>query len=59
MKESRHGVAIVVARIVIAISCVVTVLLARPSVGWGNLAVMLVALVVLLGLLAEYNRKYR
>lgn len=49
----------VLLRTVLALGCVAAVVVARPSVGWGSLAVMLVALAVLLGLLAEYNRKYR
>jgi hypothetical protein len=55
MKE----VAVVAARTLIALAAVVTVIVARPTVGWGHLAVMLAALGVLLVLLASYNRKFR
>ncbi|WP_164842590.1 DUF6903 family protein [Actinoplanes solisilvae] len=46
-------------RALIALACIVAVIVARPTVGWGSLAVMLFALLVLLALLADYNRKYR
>ncbi|MDO3686880.1 hypothetical protein [Micromonospora sp. C28ISP2-4] len=59
MKESTRAAALVTARLLIALACVVTVVVARPTVGWGSLAVMLVALAVLIGLLADYNRKFR
>jgi hypothetical protein len=59
MSDWTRGVLLVVGRTVIALACVVTVVVARPSIGWGNLAVMLAALAVLLLLLAGYNRSYR
>jgi hypothetical protein len=55
MKEA----AVVAVRTLIALVCVVTVVIARPTVGWGHLAVMLAALGVVLVLLASYNRKFR
>ncbi|MEU7841172.1 hypothetical protein AB0B39_09400 [Micromonospora sp. NPDC049114] len=59
MKEPTPVVLLVVARILVALACVVTVVVVRPTVGWGSLAIMLVALAVLIGLLADYNRKFR
>ncbi|MEU8166771.1 DUF6903 family protein [Micromonospora sp. NPDC049004] len=59
MKEPTSVVLLVVARILVALACVVTVVVVRPTVGWGSLAIMLVALAVLIGLLADYNRKFR
>lgn len=59
MKEPTRVVLLVVARILVALACVVTVVVVRPTVGWGSLAIMLVALAVLIGLLADYNRKLR
>ncbi|MEV7327779.1 hypothetical protein [Micromonospora sp. NPDC093244] len=59
MKEPTRVVVLVVARILVALACVVTVVVVRPTVGWGSLAIMLVALAVLIGLLADYNRKFR
>ncbi|WCN79039.1 DUF6903 family protein [Micromonospora sp. LH3U1] len=59
MKESTRTTLVVVARLLIALACVVTVVVIRPTVGWGSLAIMLVALAVLIGLLADYNRKFR
>ncbi|WP_306208066.1 DUF6903 family protein [Actinoplanes sp. RD1] len=50
---------LVTLRIVVALACVAAVIVLRPSTGWGALAGMLAALVVLLALLAEYNRRYR
>ena len=49
----------VAARTVVAAACVLTVVVARPTVGWGHLAAMLAALAVLLLLLASYNRRFR
>ncbi|HET6483315.1 MAG TPA: hypothetical protein VFG35_25205 [Actinoplanes sp.] len=49
----------IVLRALVALACVAAVIVARPTVGWGHLAVQLVALLVLLALLADYNRKYR
>ncbi|MCF0095007.1 hypothetical protein [Micromonospora sp. MH99] len=59
MKKPTPVVLLVVARILVALACVVTVVVVRPTVGWGSLAIMLVALAVLIGLLADYNRKFR
>jgi hypothetical protein len=59
MKDSTRGALLAVGRTVTALACVVTVIVARPTVGWGHLAVMLAALAVLLLLLAGYNRTYR
>jgi p-aminobenzoyl-glutamate transporter AbgT len=59
VKESTRGPLFVVARTLIALTCVVAVVIARASAGWGSLAVMLVGLAVLLGLLADYNRDYQ
>ena len=59
MKESTRVALLIVARTLIALVCVVTVVVVRPTVGWGHLAIMLVALAVLIGLLASYNRKFR
>jgi len=59
MNESTRAVLLVAFRTLIALACVVAVIVARTTVGWGNLAVMLAALGVLLLLLASYNRRYR
>ncbi|MBQ1010623.1 hypothetical protein KBX53_06610 [Micromonospora sp. M51] len=59
MKEPTRAVLLIVARLLIALACVVAVVVVRPTVGWGHLAIMLVALAVLIGLLADYNRKFR
>ncbi|MFF5075732.1 DUF6903 family protein [Actinoplanes sp. NPDC000266] len=53
------NILLVTLRIVVALACVVAVIVVRPSVGWGSLAVMLGALLVLLALLASYNRRFR
>jgi len=59
MNESTRAVLLVAVRTLIALGCVLAVIVARATVGWGNLAVMLAALGVLLLLLASYNRRYR
>jgi hypothetical protein len=46
-------------RTLIAAGCVVAVVVARPTVGWGHLAVMLAGLAGLLLVLASYNRRFR
>jgi hypothetical protein len=46
-------------RTLIAAGCVVTVVVARQTAGWGHLAVMLAALGGLILVLASYNRRYR
>jgi hypothetical protein len=46
-------------RALIAPAAIAAVIVARTTVGWGSLAVMLIALLVLLALLADYNRKYK
>lgn len=50
---------LVTIRALVAAACVLAVVVARPAVGWGHLAVMLGALGVLLLLLASYNRRFR
>lgn len=59
MKESTRSVLLVSARTLVAAVCVGAVIVARRTVGWTNLAVMLVALVGLLAVLASYNRRFR
>lgn len=59
MKDSTRGAVLIAGRAALALACVVTVVVARPTVGWAYLAVMLGALAVLLLLLAGYNRKFR
>ena len=49
----------VIVRALLAAACVLAVVVARPTVGWAHLAVMLGALGVLLLLLASYNRRFR
>jgi hypothetical protein len=46
-------------RTLIAAGSILAVVVARPTVGWGHLAVMLAALGVLLLVLASYNRRFR
>ncbi|MEO3796142.1 hypothetical protein ABGB14_38595 [Nonomuraea sp. B10E15] len=59
MKESTRSVLLVTARTLVAALCVAVVVVARATVGWGSLAIMLVALCGLLALLASYNRRFR
>jgi len=59
MKESTRTAVLVTARAVAALACVVAVVVARTTVGWGNLLVMLAALGGLLVLLASYNRRFQ
>ncbi|MBF8187331.1 hypothetical protein ITP53_16640 [Nonomuraea sp. K274] len=59
MKESTRGVLLVTARTLVAAVCVVVVVVARTTVGWGSLAIMLCALAGLLAVLAAYNRRFR
>ncbi|TDC90916.1 hypothetical protein E1292_43190 [Nonomuraea deserti] len=59
MKESTRSVLLVTARTLAASVCVGVVVVARATVGWGSLAIMLVALVGLLAVLASYNRRFR
>ncbi|GAA1634590.1 hypothetical protein GCM10009733_034500 [Nonomuraea maheshkhaliensis] len=59
MKDSTRGVLLVTTRTIIAAVCVAAVVVARTTVGWGSLAIMLGALAVLLGVLASYNRRFR
>jgi hypothetical protein len=49
----------ILARTVVAAACVTLVVVARPTVGWGSLLLMLGALTGLLGLLALYNRRFQ
>ncbi|MFI7610152.1 DUF6903 family protein [Nonomuraea terrae] len=58
MKESTRGALVVTARTLVAAVCVVVVVAVRTTVGWGSLAIMLCALLVLLGVLASYNRRF-
>ncbi|MEU6720802.1 hypothetical protein ABZ897_55905 [Nonomuraea sp. NPDC046802] len=58
MKESTRGALLVTARTLIAAGCVAVVVAARPTVGWGALAIMLAALAGLLAVLASYNRRF-
>jgi hypothetical protein len=55
MKESL----LVTARTVVVIACVTVVVVARTTVGWGSLQLMLAALAGLLVLLAVYNRRFQ
>lgn len=59
MKESTRTTLLVAARTAFAAVCVAVVVIVRPSVGWGGLAVMLAALGGLLVLLATYNRRFQ
>jgi hypothetical protein len=59
MKESTHSALLVTARTLVAAVCVAVVITARTTVGWGSLAIMLVALAGLLAVLASYNRRFR
>ncbi|TDE36142.1 hypothetical protein E1295_35560 [Nonomuraea mesophila] len=59
MKESTRSALLVTARTLVAAGCVAVVVAARSTVGWGNLAIMLVALAGLLAVLASYNRRFR
>lgn len=44
---------------VVFVVCIVTVVVAQQTTGWLNLLFMIVALAVLIGMLALYNRRYR
>ncbi|MER5185009.1 hypothetical protein ABT009_43170 [Streptomyces sp. NPDC002896] len=59
MKESTRTALLVTARTLVAGACLTLVVIARTTVGWGNLLVMLAALAGLLALLASYNRRFR
>ncbi|MDW5324772.1 DUF6903 family protein [Plantactinospora sp. KLBMP9567] len=59
MKESTRGTLLVVARTLVVVVCVAVVVTARPTVGWGSLAIMLLALAGLLAVLGSYNRRFR
>ncbi|PZG13886.1 DUF6903 family protein [Nonomuraea aridisoli] len=59
MKEFTRGALVVTARTLVAAVCVAVVVIARTTVGWGSLAIMLCALLVLLVVLASYNRRFR
>ena len=59
MRESTRGVLLVLVRTLLAAACVAVVAVARATVGWPNLLVMLAALAGLLVLLAAYNRRFR
>ncbi|MFE4690197.1 DUF6903 family protein [Streptomyces sp. NPDC056749] len=59
MKDSTRTALLVTVRTLIAAACVALVVVERGTIGWGHLAVMLVALAGLLALLASYNRRFR
>ncbi|MPY58740.1 hypothetical protein FNH08_16685 [Streptomyces spongiae] len=59
MKESTRTALLVTARTVVAAACLTLVVVARTTVGWGHLALMLAGLAGLLALLASYNRRFR
>ncbi|MBC9731098.1 DUF6903 family protein [Streptomyces sp. TRM68367] len=59
MKESTRTALLVTARTLVAAVCLTLVVIARTTVGWGHLLVMLAALGGLLALLASYNRRFR
>ncbi|MFC4006960.1 DUF6903 family protein [Nonomuraea purpurea] len=58
MKESTRGALLVTARTLVAAGCVAVVVAARPTAGWGALAIMLAALAGLPAVLASYNRRF-
>jgi hypothetical protein len=59
MEESTRDALTVTARAAVAAACIAAVITARPTIGWGSLAIMLAGLVGLLALLASYNRRFR
>ncbi|HEX6358122.1 DUF6903 family protein [Actinophytocola sp.] len=59
MEEKTRTALLVSAGTISAAACVVIVVVARPTVGWGSLLVMLTALAGLLVLLAVYNRRFQ
>lgn len=59
MKETTRTALLVAARTVAVAACVTVVVVARTTVGWGSLLVMLAALAGLLVLLASYNRRFQ
>lgn len=59
MKDSTRTALLVTARTLAAAVCVALVVVARATVGWTELLVMLAALAGLLALLASYNRRFR
>ncbi|GAA2500246.1 DUF6903 family protein [Winogradskya humida] len=50
---------LILVRALVAAACVAVVVIARTTVGWPNLLTMLGALLVLLAVLAAYNRRHR
>lgn len=59
MKERTRSALLVTARTLVAAGCVAIVVMARTTIGWDNLLIMLAALAGLLALLASYNRRFR
>ncbi|GEC03866.1 hypothetical protein SSP24_15210 [Streptomyces spinoverrucosus] len=59
MKDSTHTALLITVRTLVAAACLTLVVIARTTVGWGHLLVMLGALAGLLALLASYNRRFR
>lgn len=59
MKDSTRAALVITVRTLLAAACVALVVIERATVGWGHLAIMLVALAGLLALLASYNRRLR
>ncbi|AXG81792.1 DUF6903 family protein [Streptomyces paludis] len=59
MKEPTRTASLVAARTLLAAGCLALVVMARTTVGWGNLLVMVAGLGGLLALLATYNRRFR
>ncbi|MEU0073300.1 hypothetical protein ABZ027_27670 [Streptomyces sp. NPDC006332] len=59
MKESTRTALLVTARTLVVAACLTLVVIARTTVGWGSLLVMLAALAGLLAVLASYNRRFR
>lgn len=59
MKDSTRTALLVTARALVTAACLTLVVVARTTVGWGHLAVMLAALAGLLAVLTSYNRRFR
>lgn len=59
MTEPTRATLLVAARTVLVAGCVTVVIVARTTVGWGSLLLMLAALAGLLVLLATYNRRFQ
>jgi hypothetical protein len=58
-KDSTRTALLVTARTLVTAACITLVVVARTTVGWGDLMLMLGALAGLLAGLAAYNRRFR